>query len=161
LIEEAGTVVAIDGAYAQVQTERRSVCGGCSANGACGTSLLERFFGRRPIQVRALNTADALVGDRVILGISEQGLLSASIAVYLIPVAGLVAGAVLGETILGSLTQGRYADVSSLLGAALGFVLALSWLRAYSAASWRRPEHQAVVVCKVERGAQGRVVPGP
>jgi sigma-E factor negative regulatory protein RseC len=161
VIEEAGTVVAIDGPYAEVQTERRSVCGGCSANGACGTSLLERFFGHRSIQVRALNTADARVGERVILGISEQGLLTASFAVYLIPVAGLVAGAVLGESMLGTLAQGRYADVSGLVGAALGFALALSWLRGYSAASWKRPEHQAVVVCRVERGAQARVVTGP
>lgn len=161
MIEESGIVVAIDGGYARVRTERRSVCGGCAAHGACGTSLIERFFGRRSIEVLALNQAHAAVGDRVVLGISEEGLLSASLAVYLVPVVGLVGGALLGDAVSGGLDAGRTADLAGLLGAALGLSLALWWLRGYSSASRQRPEHRAVVVSRLGRGVPVGILPGP
>jgi sigma-E factor negative regulatory protein RseC len=152
MIEEMDTVVALDGPYAEVRTERRSVCGGCAANGACGTSLIERFFGRRSLHVRALNHARAEVGERVMVGISEHGLLSASLAVYLVPMIGLVGGALAGDGVFRSLAEGIHSNGASLLGALLGFALALLWLRAYSAASRDRPEQHAVVVRRLERG---------
>ncbi|MFB1489269.1 MULTISPECIES: SoxR reducing system RseC family protein [unclassified Thiocapsa] len=150
MIEESGVVVSIDGSYARVRIERRTVCGGCAAHGACGTSLIERFFGRSSIQVEALNQAQASVGERVVLGISEQGLLSVSFAVYFAPLAGLLGGALAGEALAG-IAGGRYADAAALLGAGLGFTLALLWLRGYSARSRTRPDQQAVV-CRIERG---------
>jgi sigma-E factor negative regulatory protein RseC len=160
MIEEPGIVVSIEGPYAHVETERRSACGGCAAHGACGTSLIERFFGRRAVRVRALNQAQAAVGERVVVGISEQGLLSASFAVYLAPLVGLVGGALAGDGLIGGFTAGRYADAAALVGALLGFALALFWLRGYSARSWSRPEQQAVV-CRVERGLPVRILSGP
>lgn len=160
MIEESGIVVSIEGPYAYVETERRSTCGGCAAHGACGTSLIERFFGRHAIRVRALNQAQAAVGERVVVGISEQGLLSASFAVYLAPLVGLVGGALAGDGLFGGFSAGRYADAAALVGALLGFALALFWLRGYSARSRRRPEQQAVV-CRVERGLPVRILPGP
>lgn len=152
MIEEQGTVVSLNGPYAQVRTERRSVCGGCAAHGACGTSLIERFMGQRSIQVRAINDAQAAVGERVIVGISEQGLLSASLALYLVPLIGLLVGLLLGDSLLGGLLIAPAADVGALLGAVLGFALALLWLRRYSAGIRNRPEQQAVVLCRLERG---------
>lgn len=151
MIEAIGQVVAIDGAYAEVQTERhRSVCGGCSANGACGTSLLERFFGAHPPRVRALNRAAAQVGDRVVLGVSEQGLLAASAAVYLVPILALVGGAALGESLLPT----DIGDLGALIGGVLGLGTALAWLRAYGAGAARRPEQQAVVIRQATRSVE-------
>ncbi len=141
-------MVAVDGRYAAVRTEPRSVCGGCQARGACGTSLLERVFGARSTQVWALNEARASVGERVVVGISEQGLMVASVAVYLMPILALVVGAVLGQTLI----SGASADLGSLLGGALGFALALAWLRGYSARAARRTELQAVVMRRAEAG---------
>jgi sigma-E factor negative regulatory protein RseC len=161
VIEESGIVVALDGRYALVRTERRSACGGCAANGACGTSLIERVLGRRSIEVVALNQAQAGVGDRVVLGISEDGLLSASLAVYLVPLGGLVGGALAGDAVSGGLGAGHMADFAGLLGAALGLSLALWWLRGYSSGSRQRPEHQAVVVSRLDRGLPVGMLPGP
>lgn len=154
MIEEPGTVVATDGIHAEVRTERRSVCSGCAARDGCGTSLIERFLGSRPNRVRALNQAQAVVGERVMLGISEQGLLRASLAVYLVPVSSLVAGALFGEQVAGGALGARTADLAALLGAACGFALALLWLRGYSAGSRNRPEYQAVVVRRLDLGAR-------
>ena len=80
MIEEQGIVIAVSGDYARVRARRQSACGQCAVQGACGTSLLERFFGRRPAEVMAWNQAGAAVGDRVMIGISERGLLGAAMA---------------------------------------------------------------------------------
>jgi sigma-E factor negative regulatory protein RseC len=159
MIEESGVVVSIEGLYAQVRIERRSVCGGCAAHGACGTSLIERFFGRGAMQVRALNQAQASVGERVMLGISERGLLSASFAVYFAPLVGLLGGALSGEALLAGVAEGAWTNPAALVGAAIGFVLALFWLRGYSVRTSSRPEQQAVV-WRVERGLPVQILPG-
>ncbi|MBK1644187.1 Fis family transcriptional regulator [Thiocapsa imhoffii] len=150
MIEEQGIIIALDGEFAEVRTQRRSACGGCVANGACGTSLIERLFGRRVTQLRALNEVRAGVGERVLVGISEAGLLSAALAVYLVPILGLVLGALVGTWMNGLLLNrsldGSMADLPSVIGGLIGFLLALLWLRGYSAGSSKRPEHQVVIL---------------
>ncbi|AFL72660.1 SoxR reducing system RseC family protein [Thiocystis violascens] len=134
MIEERGTVVALSGDYAQVRTERRSACGTCTVQGACGTSLLERYLGRRAVELTALNQIQAAVGDRVLVGISEQGLLAAAMAAYLAPILALLAGALLGEAL-----GGAHGEAASLFGALLGLILALRWLRGYRVATASTP----------------------
>ena len=145
MIEEEGTVIAVQGDYGQVETQRRSACGKCVAQDACGTSLLERFFGRRTVALTVLNPVQAMVGDRVLVGISEQGLLRAALAAYLVPILALLAGAMLGDAL-----GGDRADTASVLGAILGLALALLWLRGYSVASARKPERQPLILRRLE-----------
>lgn len=145
MIEEQGRVLAISGRFAEVQTQRRGLCGLCAVQGACGTALLGRLLGRRPVQFRALNQAHARVGDRVLIGISEEGLLAAASAAYLGPILALIAGALLGEAL-----GGPFADVASLFGAGLGFTLAIVWLRGYSEAAALDPGRQPVVLRRLE-----------
>lgn len=141
MIEETGTVIALDGCYALVHTERRSACGSCRARSACGTSLLDRVLGRRLSEVHALNAAGAEVGEQVILGISEQGFLGLAVATYLIPTLSLIAGALSGNA-LG-------ADPGALLGMVLGLGAGLLWLRRDGAAHARDPARQPVVLRRV------------
>ncbi|NKN33313.1 SoxR reducing system RseC family protein [Marichromatium bheemlicum] len=141
MIEEQGRVIARDGDHLWVQTQRQSVCGGCAARGACGTSLLERLFSRRLAKVRARDRIGAEVGDEVVLAISAQGVLRLSLAAYLAPTLGLVLGAVAGNAL-----GGANADAVGLLGAGLGLTLALVWLRGYSRALARDPSRQPEVV---------------
>lgn len=145
MIEEQGTVLALVGDYAEIRPERRGGCGACSANGACGVSLLDRFFGRRPVRLLALNQAAAAVGDRVIIGVSEQGLVSAALAAYLVPILGLVIGAALGQSV-GPVADGDFQDFWSLFGGFVGFSLALFWLRRYSARLARNPELAPIIL---------------
>ena len=141
MIEEQGRVIALMGGHARVATRRRSACGHCEVSGACGTSLLERFFGRHPAELVALNPIDAQVGDEVAVGIGEQDLLRAAVAAYLVPVLALIAGALIGETLGGS-----HAEIASLLGAMIGLTLAFLWLRGYSVASVQCPGRQPVIL---------------
>ncbi|MFD2113493.1 SoxR reducing system RseC family protein [Thiorhodococcus fuscus] len=154
MIEQEGTVVAVIGRYARVRTERRGACGNCSVSNACGTSLLERFFGRRPGELTLLNVPSAGVGERVVVGVSEQGLLRASIAAYLVPVLALIGGAMIGDT-----WGGDYRGIASLLGAGLGLTLALLWLRRYSVLSVRHPERQSLILKRLEPHSIAVAVP--
>ncbi|GAB0149444.1 MULTISPECIES: SoxR reducing system RseC family protein [Marichromatium] len=141
MIEEQGRVIARDGDHVRVRTQRRSVCGGCAARGACGTSLLERLFSRRAAEVRARDRIGVEVGDEVVLAISAQGVLRLSLAAYLAPTLGLVLGAVAGNAL-----GGAASDPLGLLGAGLGLTLALVWLRGYSRALARDPSRQPEVI---------------
>lgn len=155
MIEERGVVTAVSGDYAWVRTERKTACGQCAVNGACGTSLLERFFGRRPSELSALNQVGAGVGDEVTVGISEQSLLKASVAAYLTPVLGLILGAWAGQTLSGGTGQ-----AASLVGALLGLALALLWLRGYSVVSTRRPGEQPLILRRLTSRSVAVAPPG-
>lgn len=153
MIEETGTLVSIDGPYAEVQAQRQAACGGCAARGGCGTALLEQVFSRRPVRVRALNEAGAGIGERVVIGIPEQGLLSAAAAVYLVPILSLVAGAIAVQGVVDHLLGGRGGDLGAVVGAVGGFVLALRWLSRYSGRFAARSRAYPVVIRRVGEGA--------
>jgi sigma-E factor negative regulatory protein RseC len=155
VIEEFGVVVAVAGDCADVRTERRGTCGGCSADGTCGTSILDRFLGRRPVLVRARNLAQAGVGERVVLGVAEAELLTAALAVYLVPLLGLLGGAFLGE-----MFRPPGSDLWVLLGGACGFALALSWLRRYSAGVARGVERRPIILRRLDGASIPVSLPG-
>ncbi|NCA71112.1 MAG: Fis family transcriptional regulator [Sphingobacteriia bacterium] len=152
MIEASGRVTAIDGRFAEVQTERRSPCGGCAARGGCGTSLLERVFSRVPPRVRAVNRIGARIGDPVVIGVSERGLLTAALAVYLVPILALILGA-LGGDLLAARFAGAGGDLAGLLGGLIGFALALSWLRRFSDRAASRREQGVQVIKRIDDAA--------
>lgn len=150
MIEEQGVVVALHEDRAEVRIQRRGGCDGCGASAGCGTALIDRFFGRRSVSLRVRNLVGAQVGDRVVIGVSEGGLLRAALVAYLVPILGLVAGAILGQWLgedgaLSSPSAGS-GNLSALAGSLLGFILALSWLRRYSARRARRSELDPVIL---------------
>ena len=145
MIEETGRVVRVSGKYAWVETEPVTACGSCTARSGCGTPVLARVLGRRKAPLRVANTVAAVVGDRVVLGISESGLVRGSLAVYLAPLAGLFAGALCGYF----LAQGvlaHYTEPASILGAAAGLSGGLAWLGRFSRAAARDRRYQPVIL---------------
>ncbi|VAX10074.1 hypothetical protein MNBD_GAMMA25-1751 [hydrothermal vent metagenome] len=85
MIEESGTVIAIDGAFVEIEIQLRSSCGHCQVSDSCGTSVLASLFNQRRNTVRLLNHFDSSVGDEVIIGITESVLLSAALMAYMLP----------------------------------------------------------------------------
>lgn len=144
MIEENGVVVSVDGELAEVETQRQGSCGSCSANGACGTSLVARYLGRRPLHLRARNRAGAGPGDRVVVGVPEDGLVIASLATYLVPVLGLIAGGIAGAGFFPAASE-----VASTLGGFAGLGLGLLWLGRYGRAHAQDPRYMAVVLRRV------------
>jgi len=155
MIEETGVVVDVDGDGALVETRRQGACGGCSANGACGTSLLARYLGRRPLLLRAQNRAGAAPGDWVVVGVSEHGLMQASLAAYLVPVVGLIAGGVVAGLLFPA-----GGDGATALLAFLGLALGLVWLRRFTRAHAADPCYWPVILRRVPGQGVTLSVPG-
>lgn len=124
---------------------RRRACGGCGARDACGTSLLDRFLGRRPMRLHVINDRDAQIGEQVIIGVPEEALLKAAVAAYLAPLIGLIIGAIGAHELAGA-SGSLPADGASLLGALIGFVAVFRWIQGYSARLAADPRYRAVVL---------------
>lgn len=126
MIEESGTVVALHGDDVWVQTIRQSTCGSCSARKGCGQGALARMTDGRANQVKVHNTCGADVGDRVVLGIEESQLLRASILVYALPLAALLAGSLIG----GGFWPGL--DLAAIIGGSAGLAAGFGVLKMLS-----------------------------
>ncbi len=79
---------------AWVKTTRSSACESCSSRHACHAE-----GGGKEMEVEAINSADARVGDRIVLNIKTASLLKATFLLYVFPILALIAGAVLGQTV--------------------------------------------------------------
>lgn len=118
------TVVAvirsISGAEAEVEVLEGG-CGRCQEPGGCGgQSLTQALCGRK--RYRIGNALGAQVGQLVHLGIDEVQVRTAANRAYLLPLAGLLGGALLGSA---------FGTLPSVAGAAVG--VALAWFRLASA----------------------------
>ncbi|MEE4112757.1 MAG: SoxR reducing system RseC family protein [Desulfobacteraceae bacterium] len=79
---------------AWVKTTRSSACASCSSKDACQGS-----GGDQEMEVEAINTADARVGDRIVLNVKTASLLKATFLLYVFPILAMIAGAVLGQAV--------------------------------------------------------------
>lgn len=111
---EAGT--------AWVKTSRTSACESCSSKAACHVG-----GGGKEMEVEAINTADARVGDRIVLNINTASLLKATFLLYVFPILAMIAGAVLGQAV--ALKRGSDPSGLSALFGFLFFGLAFVVIR--------------------------------
>lgn len=107
---------------AWVKTTRTNACESCSSRHACHAEEPSQ-----EMEVQALNTADARVGDRIVLNISSTSLLKASFLLYVFPVLAMIAGAVLGQSV--ALGDGMNVSATAALFAFLAFGLAFLVIR--------------------------------
>ena len=105
---------------AQVLTERKEACGGCQSTHNCHACLTNS-----KIVTEVLNRVGAKEGDLVDISLDTGLLLKGSAILYLIPVAGLLAGALLGHFLdLKFAIDGiNTAIVFGLVGLCLGFLI--------------------------------------
>ena len=123
MIEELAVVVDAGDGYAWVETQRRSACGACSASDGCGTATLAKIWGERRMRVRAISTWPLRPGDAVIVGLAEGALLRGSLLVYLLPLALLLAGALLGQAAFAGAGE-EPVILAGAVGLGLGFLAA-------------------------------------
>lgn len=114
MLEEEGRVTALDGGYAYVSAKPSSACEGCSQKGVCHV-----LGGSGDVMIKAINEVRADVGDHVIVAVSSRTFFKASAVIYLLPVAALIAGGMVGKYIAKSLNTGVSPE---LLSAIIGFV---------------------------------------
>ena len=127
-IEEHGVVVNADDAWATVRMQRQSTCGSCSARSGCGNGVLSEVLGRRVLELRLANVHGLRPGDRVTLGIRDRALVSGALAMYLLPLFGLIAAPALLGVLLPGLSEG-WLVVAGIGGFASGLMVVRRWLR--------------------------------
>ncbi|MGB5438050.1 MAG: SoxR reducing system RseC family protein [Gammaproteobacteria bacterium] len=147
MIEETGQVVDVQGAFAWIESERTTTCGACNVRKGCGTAVLAKVLGRRRVHLRVINRIHAQVGDEVVIGISESGLVRGSLAVYAAPLAGLFAGAIAGNALGHNFLPGR-PDLLAIAGALAGLAAGLFWLRRFSRLTEADVSYQPVILRK-------------
>ena len=107
---EHGIVLRTDSEAAWVKTVRSSACEGCTAKGSCYS-----MGGGNEMEVKALNTAGARAGDRIVLTFETASLLKATFLIYVFPIILLIVGAAIGQ-MLASLIDFSPSALSVLLG---------------------------------------------
>ncbi len=100
---EEGVVIKIGGfdpPTAWVKTTRSDACKSCSSRHSCNAG-----GGGKEMEVEAINSAGAKVGDRIVLSIQTTSLLKATFLIYIFPILAMLVGAFWGQQI--ALNSGR------------------------------------------------------
>jgi sigma-E factor negative regulatory protein RseC len=156
MIEEHARVIAIEGETAWVETQRKSTCGSCSAKNSCGSSLLERFIGKRSNRLAVARVADMEEGDEVVLGLEERSLLRGSFAVYMLPLLLMLLMAVISQTLLSD--KWLSSEAASILGGLTGLGLGLYWLKVYAKRALISDRFRPVVLRRIVGARQSNTV---
>ena len=129
MMTETGRVVAVEDSQLWVEVIQQSTCGACSAQKACGQSLLQQLYnGRRShinVHFDAQQFPNIQVNDQVEINLPEQIVLWGSFLLYILPLLGLLLGAGVGQWLaLENLFENLSAssEVASIVGALIGFV---------------------------------------
>lgn len=149
MIEEHAVVVATEGEFAWLETERKSTCGSCAVRKGCGTGALANVVGKKLTRVVALNGVGAQAGDRVVVGIDEASLVRGSLAVYALPLLALFVGALLGQVWL--------QEAGAMGGGLAGLLAGLAWLRRFSRRCRTDPRFQPVILRRTGERAPASV----
>ena len=125
LMSRTGTILKTSGNHALVATTLRGVCDGCTDRSKCSvddpfTSASEELLEN----ITALNPLNAQPGDHVEFDLPGHTELSLSVLIWIVPLLGLIAGAVLGAYTHQLLSMDR--DSATLLGLVAGAAAAFA-----------------------------------
>ena len=153
MLTESGRIVAVETDSLWVETIRRSTCGNCAAQKGCGHGLLNRISEGKRGYVRALPGEHPIehyqVDDQVIMSIPEEVILRGSFIAYVLPLIGMLGGAVAAVTAVPG-NEDVLAAFGSVGGLALGFAL----VRWHGASHSNDPEFQPVLLSVVAPPAE-------
>ena len=119
MAQEKGLVTSIsEDGWAQVETDRNDACSHCDS---CRVS----FGCNSEMTIKAINRAGAGAGDLVSIHLSSGTIMKSAAILYLIPVAGLISGAFLGDELSTRLAMSETSVIAllSLSGFTLGYII--------------------------------------
>jgi sigma-E factor negative regulatory protein RseC len=132
MIEERAVILSLDNSSgipsATLEIERKSACGLCGQTRGCGNSIWGKLFAHQSTAFKAQNHINAKVGQSVIVGINESALLKSALLLYILPLVTLFFGAILA-------TKVNPGDASAMIGAVVGLVLGLAWVKGHTTSS--------------------------
>lgn len=80
-----------------LRCEQKSSCQSCSSHKDCGAQTISKAFGKKIIYWQLTTEKKVEVGQLVEIGLPERSLLISALIVYLLPIAGLFVGALIGQ----------------------------------------------------------------
>ena len=115
---EEGVVIKTDHSTAWVKTTKSSACKACTARASC-----HALSGGNEMEVEVINSADARVGDRILLSFQSASLLKACFLLYIFPILVMILGAAIGFKVapLVELNASGFSAVCGFSGIFLAF----------------------------------------
>jgi sigma-E factor negative regulatory protein RseC len=142
VLEETGTIVALEADALWIETVQHSACGSCSARSGCGQHALGKVLATSS-SVRALLSADQNeiyhVDQKVVIGVPEEIVTRGALIVYLTPLLSMLLMAVLAN----SLGAG---EGLTAVAAVLGFAVGGAIVRWHAVKTRNDPRLQPVVL---------------
>ena len=121
-----GTVVCADrDGWAEVVTDKLEACANCASARNCASTCKSTR-----ITSRVLNDVGAKEGDLVAIYMSSASVLKSAALLYLVPVAFLILGAIIGNAISERWTMA--ASSAAIIFSLVGFVLGVIFLAVFS-----------------------------
>jgi sigma-E factor negative regulatory protein RseC len=148
MLQETAKIVRIEDTAVWVETQRKSACGNCVAKNGCGVSVLDKLFGNKRSILRVLAEPGYKLGDEVVIGIREQALVRGSLAVYCVPLLGLMLGSLVG-TLAANKGLTANSELSAIVMGVAGFVAGLLWLRHFTRQIQSDRRYQPVVLHRI------------
>jgi sigma-E factor negative regulatory protein RseC len=125
MVEEAASVLRVEGEIVWVQAIQQSACGSCQAQKGCGHSLLAKV-GQKQIDIPVIrNGMDVKENDQVIIGVAEQAILKSSLIMYGAPLISMIIVAMI-STLLGA------PEGATILLSFISLILGFLWVNFYS-----------------------------
>jgi sigma-E factor negative regulatory protein RseC len=124
---------------ATLEIERKTACGLCGKTRGCGNSIWGKLFAHQSTAFKAQNRINAKVGDSVVVGINERALLKSALLLYILPLVTMLIGAILVNELM-------HNNAGAVLGALIGLVLGLVWVKGHTTASRYFLEQQPVIL---------------
>ena len=145
MIEETALVVKCEGEFAWVEAQRKTACGQCAANKACGTGVLAKIWGQKTAQMKAINKVHAHKGETVLVGLQENALVQGSLIIYLLPIVSMILFAIFGEQ-MAEQWQLASAEASSIVFGLIGFLIAGIFVKLFSRHIQSDTRYQPVIL---------------
>lgn len=127
MIEEQAKVVEVQpNQHIVVESIVKSTCSGCNQLENCGSGQISKAFPQKKLTYTIPCTQTVRVGDNVVIGLSEQIVLSAAWQVYMWPLIGLIITSAIGQWLLAHqwFNHELYSVLLGVTGGYLGFYLA-------------------------------------
>lgn len=142
MIEEVAEVIRVDENSVRVRVDRKTACGNCPVASSCGNGVMEKLFMRRNsvIEIELPAVTGVEIGDRLVVGVADNILITSSAIAYSIPLVGLFTG------LLIAIGLSRWGQIESewlqvlglllgLVGGFMGMIAVAQRLRAHPAFS--------------------------
>jgi sigma-E factor negative regulatory protein RseC len=133
MLRERGIVEQSSPVKVVVRIEQSSSCATCESRGACHINNDKKFL------VEVKNNLGAKKGDLVEISMPSGSVMKASLAVYALPVLGLILGAVSGGSLAGVLHVQPTA--ASLMGGGAGLAISIAVLKWFDRSVRSRPNY--------------------